>query len=63
VSFPEHMLLLPFLKPPHRFTQLTQALLLNPEEWSRGIRTLSPRARLIIKFYPRPDHIFDAYTH
>ena len=63
VSFPEQVLFFPLLKPPHRFTQLTQALLLDPEEWSRGIRTLSPRARLIIKFYPRPDHIFDAYTH
>jgi len=61
VSFSEQVLLLPLLKPPHRFTQVTQPLLLDPEEWSRRIRTLSPRARLIIKFDPRPHHIFDAY--
>lgn len=61
VSFPEQVLFFPLLKPPHRFTQLTQALLLDPEEWSRRIRSLSPRARLIIKFDPRPNHIFDSY--
>lgn len=61
VSLPQHVLFLPLLKPPHRFTQVSQPLLLDPEEWRRRIRSLSPRARLIIKFYSRPNHIFDAY--